>query len=459
MPAERPLLRRQLLGWLLVPLFLLLTADTFVSYWVALRFSREAHDRTLLEVAREVSFYLRSDGGEAHLEIPEEAHRLLFTDPVDTLRFQAATADGRSVAGEEIAAPPRRGSRPETFYDGEVRGVPMRVVELRVAPDAAARRPEAVVRVAETLHRRDGLAREILLSVIVPQVMLILIAGAVVWFGVVHGLRPLERLRRAVAARSHRDRSPLAAESVPGEVSPLLEAINDLLARLDRALTLQSRFIADAAHQLKTPIAALHAQYEVARRESDASRMREALQQLEPGLERMSRLVSQLLTLARNDPVAAPALRIEPVDLNALGLEVATAWVPQALKREIDLGFEDAPTSVSVQGDEARLHELLDNLVDNAVRYSRKGGRITVRVRATPRPALEVSDDGPGIPVAERERIFERFHRLLGTAQDGSGLGLAIAQEIALLHGAEIGLSDDADGVGSTFRVIFPEHA
>ncbi len=459
MPAERPLLRRQLLIWLFTPLFLLLSADAYVGYWVALRFSRGAHDRTLLEVAREFSFYLRGADGAITLELPEEARRLLFTDPEDRLHYQAVAADGRMVAGEAIAEAPRRGSRAETFYDGEVHGAPVRIVELRITPDAAAHRPEAVVRVAETLHRRNGLAREILTSVIVPQILLILIAGAVVWFGVVHGLRPLERLRRAVAARSHRDRSPVTAESVPGEVSPLLDAINELLARLDRVLTLQSRFIADAAHQLKTPIAALHAQYQVALREPDAERMREALRQLEPGLERMSRLVSQLLTLARNDPMVAPALRLEPVDLNALGLEVATAWVPQALKREIDLGFEEARAPAVVLGDEARLHDMLDNLVDNAVRYSRKGGRVTVRIRAEPQPAVEVSDDGPGIPPAERERIFERFHRLLGTAQDGSGLGLAIAQEIALLHGAEIRLSDDADGVGSTFTVAFSRTA
>jgi two-component system sensor histidine kinase TctE len=457
MPAEPTLLRRQLLTWLLVPLFVLLSGDAFVSYWVALRFSRDANDRTLLEVAREVSSFLRGGDTGLRLEIPEEAHRVLLSDALNTLSFHATTADGRTFAGEEIAAPPRRGARPETFYDGESRGAPVRIVELRVAPDAADRRPEAVVRVAETLHRRNALAREILLSVIVPQVLLIVIAGAVVWFGVVRGLRPLERLQRAVAARSHRDRSPLSAESVPGEVRPLLDAINDLLARLDRVLTLQSRFIADAAHQLKTPIAALHAQYEVALREPDAARMREALRQLRPGLERMSRLVSQLLTLARNDPEAAPALRLEQVDLNALGLEVATAWVPQALGREVDLGFEESPAPASVAGDEARLHDLLDNLVDNAVRYSRKGGRVTVRVRAAPAPAVEVSDDGPGIPAAERERVFARFHRVLGTAQDGSGLGLAIAQEIALLHGAEIRLSDDADGVGSTFSVVFPK--
>jgi two-component system sensor histidine kinase TctE len=456
MRPERPLLRRQLLAWLLAPLFLLLTADTFVSYWVALSFSRGAHDRTLLEVAREFSLYLRAGGNGLVLDIPEEARRVLLADPVDRLHYEAAAADGRSVAGERIAPPPAGRRRAETFYDGELQGAPVRIVELRLPPDAGLRRPEAVVRVAETLNKRNGLAREILISVIVPQVLLIAIAGVVVWFGVVRGLQPLERLRRAVLARPLRDRGPLAADGVPGEVSPLLHAINDLLARLDRALTLQSRFISDAAHQLKTPIAALRAQYELALREPGAERMREALGQLEPGLERLSRLVSQLLSLARNEPEAASALRLAPLDLNALGLAAATEWVPQALHKGIDLGFEGAPAPLPIRGDEARLRELLDNLLDNAVRYSPQGGRVTLRVLGAPAPVLEVSDDGPAIPAEERERVFERFHRLLGSAQQGSGLGLAIAQEIARLHGARIDLREDADGVGNRFSVIFP---
>jgi two-component system sensor histidine kinase TctE len=460
MPPEPPLLRRQLLGWLLAPLVLLLTADTFVSYWVALSFSQRAHDRTLLEVAREFSFYLRTADGALALQMPEEARRLLFTDPQDRLYFEAAAGDGRAVAGERIAAAPagvRQGA--EAFYDGEVQGEAVRVIELRLPADAASGRPAALVRVAETKNKRNALAREILASVVLPQLLLIAIAGAVVWLGVVRGLRPLARLQRAVAARSHRDRSPLSAEGVPGEVSPLLAAMNDLLARLDRALTLQGRFIADAAHQLKTPIAALRAQYEVALREPDAARMREALRQLEPGLDRLSRLVQQLLSLARNEPEGAPVLRLAPLDLNALALEAATAWVPQALRKGIDLGFEGAAEAVPIRGDGARLRELLDNLLDNAVRYSREGGRVTVRVQAEPVVAVHVNDDGPSIPAAERSRVFERFHRLLGSGQEGSGLGLAIAQEIARLHGAEIGLQEDADGVGNTFSVSFPKAA
>jgi two-component system sensor histidine kinase TctE len=456
MRREQPLLRTQLLTWLAVPLFLLLIADTFISYWVALSFSQRAYDRSLVEIAREVSLHLKPTGGGVTLDLPAEAHRVLFSDPVDRIYFEVTTAEGRRIAGEPIPVRRRDGSRQaEAFYDGRVRGEAVRIVELVLEAARSPGHANVVVRVAETEVKRTELAREILLSVVAPQVLLILIAGIVVWAGVVRGLAPLDRVQRAVAARSGRDLSPVMADNVPGEVSPLVRSINELLARLDQVLTLQSRFVSDAAHQLKTPVAALEAQCEVALRERDPENLRKSVERLQPGLERLSRLVSQLLSLARNEPEAVRAVTLAPLDLNALVLEAATAWVPEALRKRIDLGFEAAAAAVVVDGDPARLRELLDNLLDNAIRYTPEEGRVTVRVMAASAPTVAVSDDGPRIPPHERERVFQRFHRLLGGPADGSGLGLAIAQEIARLHGATITLDEDADGVGNTFSLAF----
>lgn len=451
-------LRTQLLTWVLAPLFLLLTADTFVSYWVALSFSQRAYDRSLVEIAREISLHLRGDNGGLALDLPPEARAVLLSDPADRIYFAVGTGQGHRVAGDDIPPAPGRasqGARAERFYDARVQGEAVRAVELHVAREPVSGRPPAIVRVAETETKRNELAREILLSVVLPQVLLILIAGVVVWIGVMRGLAPLKRLQGAVAERSHRDRSPIGAEDVPGEVMPLVQEVNELLARLDKVLTLQSRFIADAAHQLKTPIAALRTELEVALREEDPARARHSLQSAHAALERLSRLVSQLLSLARNEPEAAGAVKLVPLDLDALVLEVAKDWVPAALGRNIDLGFEDSGQATSIRGDAGRLRELLDNLIDNAVRYTRDGGRVTVRVSAS--RTVEVSDDGPAIPEHERARVFERFHRLLGHSRDGSGLGLAIAEEIARIHGAQITLRDDADGVGNTFSVSFPQ--
>jgi two-component system sensor histidine kinase TctE len=451
-PEKPPQLRTQLLRWLLVPLSLLLVADTFIGYWIATSSAERAHDRALVEIARDVALHVRAENGKVALDLPEEARRVLFSSAQGRIVFEVVAAGGLRIAGEPIPpAPATLQRRSEKLYDAALGGSPVRVAELPVSGGAGT-----IVRVAETKEQRVALAREFLLSVLLPQLLLIVIAGLVVWHGVVRGLAPLERLQRALATRSHVDRGPVSAEGVPGEVRPLVNSINDLLGRLDHALTLQARFIADAAHQLKTPIAALRTQLEVALREQDPARLRESVEASYPGLERLQRLASQLLSLARNEPEAAGSVRMAPLDLNALGLEVATRWVPEALKRGIDLGFEPGAAPAVVRGDAARLRELLDNLLDNAVRYTRDHGRITVRVLGEPARLLEVSDDGPSIPPEERERVFERFHRLLGTSRDGSGLGLAIAREIARLHGAEIALRDDADGVGNTFSVSFP---
>jgi two-component system sensor histidine kinase TctE len=344
------------------------------------------------------------------------------------------------------------------FYDGELHGDRVRVALLRTGNGPEAFAPPAVVQVAETLAKRRALAREIFIDVILPQLLLILIAGLLVWGGVARGLSPLGHLRQAVAARSHLDLSPVAAPAdVPGEVHPLLQAINDLMARLDEVLTFQNRFIADAAHQLRTPVAGLKAHIEVALREDDPAQTRQALAHLYTAVERMSRLVSQLLSLARNEPSGVKKLELAQLDLSRLVFETTMEWVPEAYKKDIDLGFEGEEPHVTIKGDALRLTELVNNLLDNAIRYSRRGGKVTVRVLSHPCPRVTISDDGPSIPVAERQRVFERFHRLLGSHTDGSGLGLAIVREIAALHHADVSLDDDTDGVGNTFTVSFPE--
>lgn len=459
MAPEQPLLRTKLLKWLLVPLALLLTADTFISYWVALRFSERAYDHALMEIAREAALHLRADNGGLRFEMADEARRVIFSDPRDTLYFEITDHRGTHIDGVRVP-PPRVTSdvaNGERFYDGDVDGTPVRIAELRIGIPGGAQPLTGVVRIAETKVKRTELAREIVLSVVLPQIVLIALAGVLVWVGVVRGLSPLVKLQQAVASRSYRDRSPVVVDEVPGEVRPLMEAINQLLERLDNVLTVQNRFIADAAHQLKTPVAALQAQLELALNETDPDRMRESLGKISAGLDRVSRLVSQLLALARNEPEAARTMNLAPVDLAALAFEATGEWLDEALKKNIDLGFDGEPSGMVVQGDAARLRELLDNLLDNAVRYTHPGGKVTVKVSSSPYPTVAVNDDGPTIQPPDRTLVFERFHRVLGTSQTGSGLGLSIALEIAHLHGARITPSEDADGKGNTFTLSFDQ--
>ena len=443
-------LRSQLLRWLLIPVTLLFLVDAVGSYVVARHLSDRVYDGELQEIARELTLHVRSDATKTEFDLEKDAERTLLLDQYDKVYYTVRAHDGAAIAGDAALALPAPRHPGATFFDSEIGGDPVRVVQLAGIGPA-----DASVAVAETRVKRHALVNAIMIGVILPQLLLIVIAGIVLWAGVARGLAPLAHLQQAIAARSHLDLSPVAVADVPAEVHPLLRAINDLMARLDEVLSYQRRFIADAAHQLRTPVAGLKAHVEVALREDDPAQAKRSIAHLYTAVERMSRLVAQLLSLARNEPTTMKKLDLVPLDLSKLAFDVTMEWVPDAYRKNIDLGFEGVEPHARVHGDAARLTELMNNLLDNAIRYTRDGGRVTVRVSGNP-PRMAVSDDGPLIPPAERERIFERFHRLLGGHTDGSGLGLAIVQEIAKLHGATIGLAADADGLGNTFTITFP---
>jgi two-component system sensor histidine kinase TctE len=292
---------------------------------------------------------------------------------------------------------------------------------------------------------------------VLPQALLIVIAGTMLWYAVGRGLAPLGTLRREIESRSHLDLSAVPEEDAPQEVRPLIHAINELLDRLSLALAAQQRFIADAAHQLRTPIAGLKTQTELALRQAPPGDAQATLRQLRTATERTTRLVNQLLSLARAEPPVGRVLRsVQRIDLAQLARDATTDWVPRALERGIDLGFDDCSTATPIEGDPFLLREMLNNLLDNAVRYTQSGGQVTVRVKCDGAHAvLAVEDNGPGIPDAERTRVFQRFYRVLGSGDDGCGLGLAIVREIAQSHAAEVTLEDGAGGAGTTVVVTF----
>lgn len=459
-PAE-PRLQHKLLAWLLGPLLVLLIVDTAFTYWSSLSFSNLAYDHSLHEIAREVALHVKADRQVPRLDMSSAAERILLGDQADRVFYKVVSESGAAIGGDAGIAPPAApfppGDQP-LFYGAVLHGEPVRVVASWLPFGEAGASGKVLVQVAETRNKRDRLAWDILASVVIPQLLLIAMGTAAVYVGVSRGLAPLSRLERAVSHRSHLDLSPVDLRGVPGEVRPLVEEVNELMLRVGKTLDFQNRFIADAAHQLKTPVAGLKTQIEIALREEEPQRVRHSLTQLYVSADRLSRLVRQLLSLARNEPGAVEAIQLQPLDLHAFALEISMEWAPQAIRHGVDLGFEAAGHPVSISADRDRLRELINNLIDNAVRYSRQGGRVTVCVLESQdgEGQLSISDDGPSIPPEERTRIFERFHRLLGTHTDGSGLGLAIVSEIATLHGARITLEEDRDGIGNTFTVVFP---
>jgi two-component system sensor histidine kinase TctE len=314
--------------------------------------------------------------------------------------------------------------------------------------------PPIVIQFAETLRKRKALANEVVVAVMAPQFALLIFAWFAIQQGIKVGLRPLKTLTRSIEQRSPADLAPLPVAAVPLELMPLLSAFNAMLQRLAGAADAQKRFVADAAHQLRTPLAALRIQLERALREPDPVLRESLLQQLVAAIERTARLSSQLLLLARAEPGGASTTSSERFDLCALAFNTGSNWIPRALQQGADLGLETPEHPIYVLGEPVMTGELINNLIDNALRYG--GPQITLSVAETEQGVeLSVEDDGSGVAAAEAERIFERFYRVPGSKVDGSGLGLSIVREIARSHGAECGYSAREEG-GARFYVRFP---
>ena len=444
--------RRQLIAWLMAPLLALWLIGAFLAYYIVVDFADRIHDRWLLDSAVSLAQQVRVQSGKVTADLPAAVLRMLEYDAVDRIYYRVIGSDG-SVFAEQgrIPEPPSSGAQP-VFYDGRIDSVPVRIAAMRVTGAGGS----ALVQVAETLVKRHTLTREILVVMLLPQLILIATAGVLIWYGVGRGLGPLDRLRSDILRRSHRDLSPLEVTRVPAEVAPLVIALNELFVRLDLAVAGQNRFIADAAHQLRTPLAGLKTQAELAMREDDPVAMRAALERVRAAVDRSAHLVNQLLALARADHSHEHPLPTVPLELGRLAREATAEWVGKALDAQLDLGFEMLEDTVQIRGNAELLHELLDNLIDNALGYTPAGGSVTVRVaRHAQGCTLEVEDDGPGIVPAEHERVLERFHRVEGTPGDGCGLGLAIVREIANFHGAIIAIGQGARGRGTRVCIVF----
>jgi two-component system sensor histidine kinase TctE len=448
--AERSI-RRLLLGWLLVPLALVLVASEVASYGAALTIADEAYDRALLNPALALAQRLSAVEGPVVLDLPVAAGEVLRVDATDHVYF-AVRARGRLLGGQaELAPPPELPDEDAPiFYDGRVGVEPVRIAAITV-PFAEG---PVLIQVAETLVKRDRLVRRLLLTNAVPELLFLGAALAMVWFGVKRGLAPLDELRGELAARSHRDLRPVAEARAPAEVRPLVQELNRLLGRLAESLEVQQRFVADAAHQLRTPLAALQAQVEAARREGLPPELTPTVERLAAAARRAAHLARQLLTLAAIAPSAGRPFAPERADLADVAHAGVDDWLARADGKRVDLGFELEPAPVA--GEPDLLGELAANLVENALNYTPPGGEVTVRTgRRAGRSFLEVEDSGPGIPESERALVFERFHRVRGTAGEGTGLGLAIVREIADRHGASVDIRAPTAGAGTVIVASF----
>ena len=446
-------LRAHLLRRLLPPLALLLGLGAITAYFVSLEPARDAYDSALVDIGLALGERIRVAGGAYSFDLPAVAERALRTDKHDTIYYHVRNPDGGGIAGDPGLPPPpgdRLAQDGVIAYDAEYRGRPIRSVSVTVrCADKVC-----TVQVAETTNKRRALARRIALSSLVPELLIALATLAVVWFGVKRGLAPLENLSAEIEARSARDLHPIDPGRAPEEAKPLVGALNQLLRRAADSNRNQQRFLANAAHQLRTPLAGLQAHVDLALTQPMPGAARSELEEVRKATARAGRLANQLLALARAEPGGHAAESLAPIDLREAAAQAADEWVRRAIERGSDLGFELAPAPAIA--DALLVREAISNLVHNALEYAPPGSRITLRtgIRAGA-PFLEVEDDGHGIALPERENVLERFYRIPGAAGTGSGLGLAIVHEIALAHGARVEIGEGAGGIGCRVALIF----
>jgi two-component system sensor histidine kinase TctE len=463
-------LRNQLLRWLIVPLVVLVALNAVSLYRDALDAADIAYDRSLLASTRALAERVSVHDGKVVADVPYVALDSYETDTLGRIYYRVGGLHGETVSGYGDLPPvPKNVPRSELypalvrFYHADYNGEPVRIAALLQPVYDDSMRGIALIQVGETLDARRALSRRILLNTLLRQALLVLAVATLVWFAVRLVLQPLMRLKQVVETRAVSDLSDVDAALVHREVRPLVAAMNGTMARMQALIASQRRFIADASHQLRTPLTVLKTQAELALRENDPVAMQAIVRSIAATTDSTVHLANRLLTLARIEHGNGSAASV-PVSLAALAQQVGLELALPAVQKNIDLALEaDDGPDTTVQGQELLLHELLSNLADNAIRYTPPGGSVLLRVRRVAAGVLlEVQDNGPGLDEAEYDKVFMPFYRAqaaLETNPGGTGLGLAIVRDIASLHGATLSLGRGDNGQGLKVGVLFAPDA
>jgi len=453
-------LRSQLLFWLLVPLAAVAVLDAWVTYRSARETATIVQERMLLGAARMIGEQVHLEEGVVQVVIPPAALELFVSPSRDRVFYRISERSGELLSGYyDLALPPRQ-PQPESavFFDAAQRDRPIHAVAFAQPVFAAPDQGPILIEVAQTLEGRDELAREIWITAVRRQAVLLILVSILLWFGLRRGMLPVLELRDRMLRRTPGALDRQDETSVPTEIKPLVAGLNDYVDRLDRHMSAHSRFIADASHQLRTPLTLLNTQIVYALRHEESAAREEALGAIHNTVQHGMRLVNQLLAFTMAEAGVGHGPAQCPVDLADVVRNVLEALASVAEQRGIDLGFEQPSKGPAVVlASPHLLHELVANLVDNALRYTQIGGVVTACVASTPRQVmLRVEDNGPGIAPAERGKVFERFYRLHDERSDGCGLGLAIVREIAKSSHARVELLGPSSGTGLIACVVFP---
>lgn len=450
-------IRKQLLALFVPGLFGLWIVSAVISFWLVSSFSSEWFDRDLINSADSVVGRLRVKDHKVVVDLPPAAQAILKHDESDRLYYRVLGADGSSISGDADLPPPSSDLKVDApkIVSDRILDKEVRIAEVKATVDGEGA-PTVIVQVAETTNLRSQFQQKMLLTIAAPQLIVIIFGLSSVWYGIAKILTPLRSLQRQLADRKKFDLSALEDTDTPEEVFPLVSALNELLGRLREEIQAHQRFISNAAHQLRTPLAGLKTYSSIGVEMSNTKDLKHIIKQLDEGIDRASRMVTQLLALARTDAAEAFEAKLRTsIDLNFVVSDVVEALVKESIRKDVSLEFQPSPSPIVVVGDQSGLRHLVANLIENALLYTPSGGSVTVQVRNDGAPILSVSDTGPGIPPSERTKVLERFYRIEGTSGAGSGLGLAIVKEVVSSHGAELAIESGPGGEGTTVVVRF----
>jgi two-component system, OmpR family, sensor histidine kinase TctE len=433
---------------ILLPLLVIVSAVAAGGAYVFMsQHLTAAYDLDLGDIARALVPHLRMRNGSVALEFSELADTVLRNDSVDQIFYEVRDSQGRLVAGDaELPRAPEFPSGSPFYWNTARGGKAIRAVALKALVEGS---PVTIV-AAETTNKRRRAERDALVSALGPVSLLSIASVFAVLLAVRRGLRPLDRVRDEMQERSHVDLRPFDDQHVVEELRPLVRELNRMFGRLQEAQATQARFIANAAHQLRTPIAGLVTQLNLARSDDPGSRAHVA--SAFEAASRLARLAQQILSLAAADPISNPTGRDEPCDLAEIARGRADQWLRATSDRGVEIEFDLQPAAL--RGNPVLLGELASNLIDNAARYGARNVRVATRTEGGA-AIFEVCDDGPGIAPDQRTRIFERFHRLDNESTEGSGLGLAIVSEIAQRHNGAIEVREGMGNAGTCVHVAF----
>lgn len=443
-------IRLSLLKWLILPVLALNLIGGALMFRLAWEPAQVAFDNNLANEAWALIPRLHLREREVEIELSHQAEEMLRIDRFDAVYFVVRDSAGKTIAGDKdfpVLSHPAHFDMPKA-YDHVMRGKTIRLSSLKTMIGSQP----IYIGVAETLRKRNQVRSEIIFKVVLVQFALTTLLIVVVLFAVGRGLQPLQRIRNTLNARSPDDLSSIAEKQVASELRPVVNAIDALLHRVQAGAQAKQDFLANVAHQLRTPLAGLKTQLEwLEHKHAAEPDTRQSCGMMMSSVDRMVRQTNQLLAMARADPSHFEKTRLETVELDKLVEESVQHFVREAGKKGIDLGFDLHPTKVT--GDRFLLRDLIDNLIDNAIRYTPHGGMVTVGCHQKPDAGvLVIEDTGPGIAPADREKVFNRFHRL-DASMTGSGLGLAIVRDIARDHDAQISILSGSGGKGTVFSV------